>query len=524
VAALDQILDSLLRHRMESLRLEPGQVPRLHRDGQDYRADKTPLQAGQIHVLLSAVAPPRVNLTAAHWGFDYVHAGTRFRFDGGGGAGGPWAVAHPVPGAAVVAVKPSEPAAPEPAATESAPPEPTAAAAAPTAPSAPPPARPGAAREIRHIRPLLLELLQRQGSDLHLSSGQAPRIRVDGELVPLRGYYPPDAERLQEVLLAIAPPPNREQFLARSDTDFGFEIPHRGRFRANLFRDRLGIGAVFRLIPVEVPSFDDLGLPPVLREMVHLSRGLVLVTGPTGSGKSTTLAAVLDLVNRSRADHVITIEDPVEFVHPSKRCLVHQREVGSHTESFATALRAALREDPDVVLVGELRDLETVAIAVKTAETGHLVFGTLHTTSAASTVERLIDQFPEGQQAQIRLMLSSSLKAVVSQVLLRRVDGGRVAAFEILRVNGAVANLIREGKAFQIPSVLQTGRGEGMQRLDDHLLELVANGVVAAREAYVKANDKKDFAARLRAADADLSFLDGDGEPAAPQRRLQQVG
>jgi twitching motility protein PilT len=382
--------------------------------------------------------------------------------------------------------------------------------------------RPGAAREVRDLEPLLRAMAEHGASDLHVSSGQAPRLRVDGELQPLRGYFPPAPDRLQELLLALAPPRNREEYLACHDTDFGLEVPGRGRLRANLFRDRMGIGAVFRSIADEIPSFEQLGLPRVLADAVHLTKGLVLVTGPTGCGKSTTLAAVIDLINRSRADHIITIEDPVEFVHPSKRCLVHQREVGTHTDSFASALRACLREDPDVVLVGELRDLETTAIAVKTAETGHLVFGTLHTTSAPGTVERLIDQFPEAQQPQIRLMLASSLKAVVSQVLLKKIGGGRVGAFEVLVVTPAIANLIRDGKVFQIPSAMQTGRGLGMRTLDEALLELVSDGVVAPAEAYPKANDKKDFAARLEAAGADLSFLDRHDGPAAPPMR--QVG
>jgi len=358
------------------------------------------------------------------------------------------------------------------------------------------------------IERLLGEMLGRGASDLHLSSGQEPRLRIDGELAPLAGHGRPSADALEAALLALAPAPNREEFRARNDTDFGLELAGRARFRANYFRDRLGISAVFRHIPTEIPSFEQLGLPESLLALTSLTQGLVLVTGATGSGKSTTLAALIDLINRGRPDHIITVEDPIEFVHPSRRCLVHHREIGTHTESFASALRAALREDPDVVMVGELRDLETAAIAIQTAETGHLVFGTLHTTSAPATVERLIDQFPEGQQAQIRTLLADTLKAVVTQVLVRKIGGGRVAAHEVLLVNGAVSNLIREGKVFQIPSVMQTARGQGMQTLDDALLALVAAGTVEADDALLKANDKKAFAARLRAGGSNVASME----------------
>ncbi|HEX2253019.1 MAG TPA: type IV pilus twitching motility protein PilT [Thermoanaerobaculia bacterium] len=356
---------------------------------------------------------------------------------------------------------------------------------------------------------MLEELLERGGSDLHLTSGQAPRLRLDGELVLLRGWFAPDARELRALLETVTPEANRDEFAERNDTDFGFELPGRGRFRVNLFRDHCGVCAVFRKIPLEIPSAEQLGLPPAVTALAQLPRGLVLVTGPTGSGKSTTLAAILDRVNATRPDHILTVEDPIEFVHPSKRCLVHQREVGTHTASFARALRAALREDPDVVLVGEMRDLETTRVAIETAETGHLVFGTLHTTSAAATVERLINQYPEAEQGQIRLMLSGSLKAVVAQTLLKRNGGGRVAAYEVLLVTPAIANLIREGKVFQIPSAMQTGRGRGMALLDDSLLALVRDGVVGADDALAKANDRTELGNRLRAAD-----LLGDPVPA----------
>src|SRR5690606_26140605 len=258
----------------------------------------------------------------------------------------------------------------------------------------------------------------------------------------------------------------------------------KARFRVNVFANRLGIAAVLRQIPNQIRTAEELGLPQALLDLCFLTKGLVLVTGPTGSGKSTTLAALIDYINRNRSDHILTIEDPIEFVHRNKKCLVNQREVGVHTESFKRALRAALREDPDIILVGELRDLETVAIAIETAETGHLVFGTLHTTTAPATVDRLIDQFPADQQEQIRVMLADTLKGVVAQTLCKKVGGGRIAALEILLVNHAISNLIREGKTFQIPSVMQTSKAKGMCTLNDSLLDLVKKGLVEPAEAY----------------------------------------
>jgi twitching motility protein PilT len=292
----------------------------------------------------------------------------------------------------------------------------------------------------------------------------------------------------------------REEFAALNDTDFAHEIPGLSRFRVNLFRDRAGPGIVARTIPAEVISADKLNLPAAVRKLSMLSKGLVLVTGPTGSGKSTTLAALIDLINRERDDHIITLEDPIEFVHQSRRCFINQREVGVHTKDFKRALRAALREDPDIVLVGEMRDLETVAIAIETAETGHLVFGTLHTTTAISTVDRIIDQFPGERQEQIRAMLAESLKAVIAQTLCRKVGGGRVAALEVLLSTPAVANLIREGKTFQIPSVMQTSRKVGMVLLNDALVGLVTAHEIEPREAYLRAVDKVGLLNALAAA------------------------
>ncbi len=366
--------------------------------------------------------------------------------------------------------------------------------------TAPAPEDPRAAMET-----LLAALVERGASDLHLTSESVPALRVDGDVARLDEYGPLSAQRLADMLWSITPSRNRQEWEECHDTDFAHETPA-GRFRANVFADRRGIGAVFRLIPNEILTAEALGLPAAVVELCGLTKGLVLVTGPTGSGKSTTLAALIDFVNRNRDDHVITIEDPIEFVHANKRCIVNQREVGTHTGSFKRALRAALREDPDVILVGELRDLETIAIAIETAETGHLVFGTLHTNTAPSTVDRIIDQFPHERQGQIRMMLSESLKGVVSQTLCKRIGGGRAAALEVLLCTSSVANLIREGKTFQIPSVMQTARGQGMVTQNDALLDLVKRRVVAPAEAYKKAASKAELKGLLERAGLPLAI------------------
>ena len=350
----------------------------------------------------------------------------------------------------------------------------------------------------RPIDRLFRRLVDEKASDLHLSSRETPMIRKDGDMKRLSGESPLDAEQLFALLDPIIPDTNRAQFENEDDTDFAYAIEGLARFRANLFRDRHGVGAVFRTIPAEIISAEKLGLSSAIIDLCHLHKGLVLVTGPTGSGKSTTLCAMVDYINRTRSGHIITIEDPIEFVHENKQCLVNQREIGRHTRSFKRALRAALREDPDVVLVGEMRDLETIAIAIETAETGHLVFGTLHTTTAYSTIDRIIDQYPPDQQEQIRVMLSESLKGVVSQTLCKKIGGGRAAALEILLVNPAVSNLIREGKTFQIPSIMQTAKNIGMRLMNEALLDLVASKQVLADEAMNKAVDKTGFAIALK--------------------------
>jgi twitching motility protein PilT len=350
-------------------------------------------------------------------------------------------------------------------------------------------------------------MCEAKASDLHLSVGMKPLVRKDGEIKVLDESAPVfDPESMSAMLEPIMPERNREEFGRRHDTDFAYEIHGLGRFRSNIFMDRKGPGAVFRVIPSKILTAEDLGLSPHILKLCQLNKGLVLVTGPTGSGKSTTLCAMVDYINRTRRDHIITIEDPIEFVHENKQCLMNQREVHTHTDGFKDALRAALREDPDIVLVGEMRDLETVAIAIETAETGHLVFGTLHTTTAASTVDRVIDQFPTDRQAQIRIMLSESLKGVIAQTLCKKIGGGRAAALEVLIVTSAVSNLIREAKTFQIPSIMQVGKSVGMVSLNDALMDLVAKKLVAPEEAYSKSVDRTGFEALLKRAGIDTKF------------------
>jgi twitching motility protein PilT len=359
----------------------------------------------------------------------------------------------------------------------------------------------------REIDELLNRMLELKSSDLHVASGVAPMVRVDGEMRPVPGYDVQSPEALQRMLLPIVPPRNREEFGRTHDSDFAYELPGKGRFRANIFVDLRGMGAVFRVIPTKILSVDDLKLPKELLSLCSLPKGLVLVTGPTGSGKSTTLAALIDYINRTRSQHIITIEDPVEFVHPNKKCLINQRQVGEHTDSFKRALRAALREDPDIVLLGEMRDLETIAIALETAETGHLVFGTLHTSSAPATVDRIIDQYPAEQQNQIRVMLANSLKGVICQMLCKKVGGGRVAALEVMFGIPAISNLIRESKIFQIPTIMQTGRKIGMCLMNDSLFRLVKDGAVAPDEALSKSNDKSGLQLMLQQANIKFDRL-----------------
>lgn len=356
--------------------------------------------------------------------------------------------------------------------------------------------------------------MERGGSDLHISAARKPIFRIDGDMVTSDHPVQSD-ENIQEMMRGMMDARALEEYKTGSDTDFAYEIKGLARFRVNVFEDRFGMGAVFRCIPSKVLSADDLNLPDGVRDLCNLSKGLVVVTGPTGSGKSTTLAALIDLINQTQPNHIITIEDPIEFVHAEKKCLINQRQIKDHTDSFAKALRAALRQDPDIVMVGEMRDLETIEIALETAETGHLVFGTLHTTTAASTMDRIIDAFPAGRQNQIRSMLSNSLKAVIAQTLCKKTGGGRVAALEILKVDSGISALIRDGKIHQIPSAMQVGGAKGMILLNRALLEMVMSGEVDAKEAYIKAIDKDALLEDFAKNGVRVSFLDRTNIPEA---------
>ncbi len=341
---------------------------------------------------------------------------------------------------------------------------------------------------------LFKTLLARKGSDLHLTSHQAPLARISGDMEELTEFGVMGPSQMEDLMRSLANGDTWRHFEEKHDADFAYPFEAGGcRLRINFFMDRVGPGLVARVIPNEIPDPDALGIPEPVRRLAMLPKGLVLVTGPTGSGKSTTLAAIIDLANRQRKDHIITIEDPIEFVHPRKRCLVNQREVGTHTEGFKSGLRAALREDPDIVLVGEMRDLETISIALETALTGHLVFGTLHTNNAIGTIDRIVDQFPADRQQQIRVMLSDALKCVVSQILLKKIGGGRVAALETLFIGPAIANLIREAKTPQIVSQMQTGKAYGQRLMNDALVELIAARKVDPLEGYLKCPDKETF-------------------------------
>ena len=352
-------------------------------------------------------------------------------------------------------------------------------------------------RSAPKLDPLLKRMIAEGASDLHLSAGHRPRWRIDGEMREIAEAKVLGDMQVWELLEAAMPDRNREQFISDNDTDFAYALPDVARFRVNVFRDQLGVGSVLRQIPSKILSLEQLGLPTGVQRMCDNPKGLVLVTGPTGSGKSTTLAAMLDYINRNRRTHIITLEDPIEFVHKSQRSLVNQREVGPHTKSFSRALRASLREDPDIIMVGEMRDLETIQLALETANTGHLVFGTLHTSTAISTIDRIIDVFPPDQQSQVRAVLSDVLKGVVAQTLLRRKGGGRIAALEVLIGSHAVANLIREGKNHQIFNIMLTSKKQGNMLLNEQLQILVTDGKVEYDEAIMKAIDKGDFAKRF---------------------------
>jgi len=360
------------------------------------------------------------------------------------------------------------------------------------------------------IEKLLRIQVSRGAADLHLRVGEPPIFRLGGDLLRLEGEGPLTDDMVSSMMRSVMPDKNKAEFEENWDTDFAHEIEGVSRFRVNVLRDRHGTASVIRTIASTTVTVEQMGISAEVQALCHLTKGLVLVTGPTGSGKSTTLCSLVDLINRTRSDHIITIEDPIEFVHQSKKCLITQRQVGVHTQSFKSALRAALREDPDIILVGELRDLETIAIALETAETGHLVFGTLHTSTAASTINRIVDQFPADRQDQIRIMLAESLKGVISQTLCKKIGGGRVAAREILLVNKAVSALIREGKTVQIPNIIQTQKKLGMETLNDALLNLVKSKTIEPEEAYVKSVEKKEMSSKLRALGHNIDGVAGE--------------
>jgi twitching motility protein PilT len=531
-AKLDPFVDVLLREKGDQLYLLPDEPVTLVKDGKPRKVSKQPLTDQHIYALLVEVAPSesadRID-SGAETEFEYIADRGMVRVRIVPEMGRLTAVVSPVERAGAaepVAAAVAAPAVERAAGAASAPPKPrtsrpsggTAGAPIIEAPAhTPTPAAPPAGLPAdfagpqyqaaeRTLGDLLRALVQSKSSDLHLRVGEPPVFRTHGEM--LRQAAPPlTVEQLQLMLLAIMPDRNRSEWKTTGDSDFAYEIAGLARFRVNAGRDRKGPLAVFRVIPAQVVTVEQLNIPKEVQQLCYLTKGLVLVTGPTGSGKSTTLCALVDLINRTRTDHIITIEDPIEFVHENKKCLITQRQVGVHTDSFKSALRGALREDPDIVLVGEMRDLETIAIAIETAETGHLVFGTLHTTTASSTVDRMIDQFPADRQAQIRVMLSESLKGVISQTLCKRLNGGRVAAREILLTTPAISNLIREGKTFQIPSIMQTSKQVGMVTLNDALLELVEKKQISPDEAYMKSVEKTGLQASLKARGHKLTIV-----------------
>jgi twitching motility protein PilT len=503
MAVLDKLLQAMFQHSASALKLQSGQPAVLQVQGNDQAVTKDPLPKAKIMGLLREIAPEgmRDHLDAeSRMAFGYILEGKRIDVE----------IVHDGDDVEVT-LGPARPR--RSSAAMSMPMEAKmgsdASAAPPAAPRvsvSPRDAEASSAAQGR-IQEMLGKLVSSGSSDLHLRVGEPPIIRKSGEMIRLEGYEPLTADELTALIQSIMPERNKKEYASDNDSDFAYEIIDVARFRCNVLRERKGPAAVFRVIPTKILSVEDLGVSEDVQKLCFLTKGLVVVTGPTGSGKSTTLAAMVDLINRKRTDHLITIEDPIEFVHPNKSCIITQRQVHLHTEGFKRALRAALREDPDIVLVGEMRDLETVAIAIETAETGHLVFGTLHTTTAASTIDRIIDQFPADRQSQIRVMLSESLKGVVAQVLCKKIGGGRVAVREILITVPAIANLIREGKTFQIPSMMQTNKKVGMVLMNDALMEVVEKKLVEPKEAWMKSVDKSAFEAALKAKGHDMSFL-----------------
>jgi twitching motility protein PilT len=375
--------------------------------------------------------------------------------------------------------------------------------------------------QLTSIDDLLEQLVARGASDLHISIASPPAIRVRGHIERLEGYDPLSPDDTRALLYRILNSEQQKNFEIKRQLDFAYSIPGLARFRVNVYYQREAVGAAFRVIPTDIKSAEELGLPPVLHDLAQQPRGIVLVTGPTGSGKSTTLAAIVDEINRTRAEHILTVEDPVEFVHKHKKCIVNQREIGPDATSFAEALKAALRQDPDVILVGEMRDLETISTALTAAETGHLVFGTLHTQSAPSTIDRIIDVFPPSQQEQVRIMIAGSLQGVVTQTLLPTADGqGRVAALEILLPDDAVRNLIRQGKVEQIYSVMQTNTKNGMQTMEQALADLVVRRVVKVEDALNRSSRREQLIGQLERQGFDVNGAIASEAAAIPTLRM----
>jgi len=487
MAHLDQFIQLLHQRQAQSIKLACGQQVRLTVGGISNPMTKNTVSESQVLSLVKEIAPPDVS--------GQISATANVRFAYAAPSGTVQVELRPEGGMPVALVTRDDNGA---------------AAQSEDQPQAQPEATPTVAsvgnEAHAEIDRLLRMLVESGASDLHLRVGEPPIIRLDGVLIRQDGP-PMEADRVQAMHESIMIPRDVTMFRETGDADYAYEVEGLARFRCNAGRDRGGPLGVFRVIPADIPTCEELDISQEVRRLCYLTKGLVLVTGPTGSGKSTTLAALVNVVNEERTDHILTIEDPIEFVHTSKNCLVTHRQVGLHTDSFKSGLRAALREDPDIVLIGELRDLETAAIAIETAETGHLVFGTLHTTTAASTIDRIIDQFPADRQAQIRVMLSESLRGVIAQTLCKKVGGGRVAAREILLTNTAISNLIRESKTYQIPSIIQTSRKAGMITLNDSLFDLVKRKVVEPKEAYMKSVDKAGFEQQLQSHGINVAAL-----------------
>jgi twitching motility protein PilT len=546
MAQFDRLLAAMVSNKADSLVLEDGELVKVEVAGQLRPLTKAPLSGAQIIALVKEIASTeaRKNLE------DNKPATTSYISSDGAFVvramlrGAKWHVVAEIDDHAEfkrvtgqfkqMDLPPEDP--PPPAAPPApAPKRPSIATAAPRRPStATAPVNPmpsagsgssqseldviqpfeGFEKARAYINQLLTTMVEKGASDLHLRVTEPPILRHHGEMVRQEGT-PLTDDQLFAMIRSIMPERNRREFQELNDTDYAYELEGVARFRCNAARDRNGPIGVFRQIPATVVTVEQMKVTEEVQRLCFLTKGLVLVTGPTGSGKSTTLCALIDLVNRARNDHVLTIEDPIEFVHQNKNCIITQRQVHVHTKSFKSALRAALREDPNVVLVGEMRDLETVSIAIETAETGHLVFGTLHTTTAAGTVDRIIDQFPADRQEQIRVMLAESLKGVISQTLCKKIGGGRVAAREILLSMPSITNLIREGKTFQIPSIMQTSKRIGMVTLNDALIAYVDSGEVEPKEAYMKAVEKQGFVQMLKQRNLDVSFAESDQQAAA---------